>query len=86
MISGSLVVAANLFTAIICSLSEQESKIAGAFSILHNSEQYDNELAVWWREFSPLRTRAVWLFILSIPLFFLSMACQVTTLLSPSNI
>lgn len=77
MISGSLVVAANLFTAIICSLSEQESKVAGAFSILHNSEQYDNELAVWWREFAPLRTRAVWMFILSIPLFFLTMACQV---------
>ena len=76
VISASLGTALNLGTAIICIVSEQQSKVAQAFSLLRESESFDKNLEEWWRDFAVLRTRALWCFLYSVPLTYFTMACQ----------
>ena len=76
MLSGAMGAALNLGTAIICIISEQESKVAYAFSLLRDSEEFDKDLEAWWRDFALLRTAALWCFLYSVPLTFFTMACQ----------
>lgn len=76
VLSASLGTAMNLGTAIICIVSEQESKVAYAFSMLHESDEYDRSIEIWWRDFAVLRTNALWCFLYSVPLTFFTMACQ----------
>lgn len=76
IISASLGTAMNLGTAIICIISEQESKVALAFSLLHESVEFDKSVEQWWREFAVLRTQALMCFLYSVPLTFFTMACQ----------
>lgn len=76
VISASLGTALNLGTAIICIVSEQQSKVAQAFSLLRESDSFDKNLEEWWRDFAVLRTRALWCFLYSVPLTYFTMACQ----------
>jgi len=65
-----------LFVTIVCSLCEQEGRIARSFSVLRNFEpDFEDTVHEWWKSFAPVRTHAVFLFIYTIPFFFLSMAC-----------
>jgi hypothetical protein len=74
---GSFVVAANLFVCIVCSLSEQNSKVAHALSILRDSAHYELRIEAWWRKFAKMRTAAIWAFFVSVPVLFMEMACGV---------
>jgi hypothetical protein len=74
MTSSVLVVSGNLFVAIICSVSEQESKVSVALAILRNNKEYDLTLERWWRTFADTRTRAIWIFFFSIPFLFVALA------------
>ncbi len=44
--------------------------------MLHDNSEYDKKLEIWWRKFAVLRTRALHAFLISIPLVFMTMACQ----------
>jgi hypothetical protein len=72
----AVVIAGNLFVALICAVSEQQAQVAQAMSIVRDSIVYDNKVEEWWRKFSSLRTNAVLVFFFSIPLFFVSLACE----------
>lgn len=74
--STALVVAGNLFVALICTVSEQQAQVAHAMSLVRENVKYDMALEDWWRKFSVLRTNAIWIFFFSIPLFFISLACE----------
>ena len=76
MVSSVSVVTGNIFVAIVCSISEQQSKIAAALSILRDDLEYDISLESWWRQFADLRQLALWVFFFNIPLLFVAMACS----------
>ena len=71
--SSVLVVAGNVFVAILCAIYEQQSKIAVGMSLLRDSHSYNLELEAWWRSFAGYRTNSLWIFFFSVPLLFVSL-------------
>jgi len=65
-----------LSVTIVCSLCEQEGRIARSFAVLRSFEpDFEDTVYEWWKSFAPVRTHVVFLFIYTIPFFFMSMAC-----------
>mmetsp|Transcript_34811 Transcript_34811/g.96265 ORF Transcript_34811/g.96265 Transcript_34811/m.96265 type:complete len:406 (-) Transcript_34811:42-1259(-) len=65
-----------LFVTIVCSLCEQQGRVARSFAVLRGFEpEFEETVHEWWKSFAQCRTNAVFFFIYSIPVFFISMAC-----------
>lgn len=75
-LSNALSASMALFVTIVCSLCEQQGRVARSFAVLRSHEpEFEDTVHEWWKSFAQIRTNAVFVFIYSIPVFFISMAC-----------
>lgn len=78
-ITTTVSVAVQLFVCVVCTLLEQEGKVARGLAIARVGEagaKYEEQLRGWYgkKEFAAFRTHIIWLFVFGVPCFAVSLA------------